>query len=470
MGKYDELTDFILKEIGGKENVTALTHCMTRLRFTLKDNSLVDREKLTSHPKILTAQISNNQYQVVVGTAVGEICQELLPKLDLSAGKEEGGAQIQVTTKKTILNRMIDTITKVITPILGVLMGCSLVLGLQSVLVALGVLQPGDGAYSILNAIGNSLFTFLPIILGYTSARAFGSDGFIGMIIGAALVFPSILTDLNGGEILYTLFAGTPFQTDVHTSFFGIPVIFPETGYTSTVIPVILAMFFISKLEHFFKRHIPKSMEFTFVPFLTVLVGVTATILVFGPVADFLSSLITLLIEGLYGFSPLAAAAVVGFTYTPLVILGLHWPMITIGINNLATLGSDFLMPMIYTVPVAQMGVVLAVYMKSRKKEVKELCFPAVVSAFFCIIEPSIYGITLPVRRRFIITCLGSMLGALIIAGFHVVNYASTIGILGMVGFINPHNGDISGMRIAAAATLAVLAFSFLAALFTEKE
>ncbi len=442
---------------------------MTRLRFTLKDNDLVNRENLISHKGIMTAQIANNQYQVVVGTQVGEIYQEILPKLDLKS-TDASTQNMEVKTKKTILNRMIDAITKTITPTLGVLMGCALVLGLNSLLVALGVLSSSDGAYIIFNAIGNALFTFFPIILGYTSAKAYRADGFIGMIIGASLVFPNIVQDLNGGEVLYTLFEGTSFATDIYSTFFGIPIIFPENGYTSTVIPIILAMFFIAKLESFLKKKISPSLHFTFVPFLTIFIGVPLTVLVFVPIANVASDLITLIIVTLHDFSSVLTAVFVGLFYTPLVILGLHWPLVAIGINNLATMGSDFLMPMIFAAPLAQMAVLFAVYLKTKKKETKELCIPAMISAFFCIIEPAIYGVTLPVKRRFAITCIGTAVASVIIAGFGVVNYASTIGVLGAGGFINPQTGDIHGLITAALASLACMVVSFVLTYFTEKE
>lgn len=322
----------------------------------------------------------------------------------------------------------------------------------------------------ILNAIGNAIFTFFPVLLGYTAAKAFGSDGFIGMIVGAALVFPNFAADLGKGDPLFTLFAGTPFSTDVHSTFLGIPVIFPENGYTSTVIPIILAMFFISRFELWLKSKLPHATQFTFVPFLTILVGVVATLLVLGPIANLLSDAITVALQWLYALSPAIAGAVVGFFYTPLVILGLHWLLVAIGINNLSTLGSDFIMPLIYVVPLAQMAVVFAVWLRSRNTETRQICVTAMISDFFCIIEPSIYGVTLPVKRRFAITCLGSMIGGAIVGAFHVVNYASTIGVLGIVGFVNPKTGDVTNMLIVIAASLIAMACSFAAASLTEKK
>ncbi|PZF91349.1 PTS transporter subunit EIIC [Listeria ivanovii] len=471
MGKYDKLNAFIIENVGGDSNITALTHCVTRLRFTLKDESLVNRDALINHEEIMTAQAANGQYQVVVGMQVGDIYQEMLPKLSISNHKEETGTNDSSNKdKKTLLNRFIDTITKIITPTLGVMIGCSLILGVQSLLVATKVVSPGDGAFVILNAVGYALFTFFPVILGYTSAKTFNSDPFIGMIVGAALVFPNLLTDLVDSEAIYQLFSGTIFQTNIYSDFLGIPIIFPANGYTSTVIPIIFSMFFLSKWEHFIQKIIPKSLHFTFVPFLTLIIGVPATILVFGPLANIASSIISSAILGLFGFSPIVTALFVGILYTPLVILGLHWPLVAIGINNLATAGTDYLLPMIFTAPLAQMAVVFAVYLKTKNPDVKKICVPAMVSDFFCIIEPSIYGVTLPVKRRFVYTCIGTAVGALIIAVAGVHNFASTIGVLGIGGFINPQTGDVSYVIVVALASLATMLIAFLLAFFTFKE
>ncbi|MEO1771772.1 PTS transporter subunit EIIC [Candidatus Enterococcus ferrettii] len=459
MKKYDDLVQFIFQNVGGKNNVSSVTHCMTRLRFTLNDPEKVDEKSLLSHSEIITAQYSGGQYQVVIGTHVADVYDEVIKALGSRSSLQN---QLADTEQKGLINRFIEVITKVITPTLGILIAASLVLGIQSILTIANLTGPGQGESIILNALGNALFTFFPIILGYTSAKAFKSDGFIGMMIGATLVFPSILTDLTSGEPLYTLFNHTIFATPVFKTFFGLPIIFPENGYTSTVIPIILAMFFISKIERKLTQVIPKVLRFTLVPLLTLLIGIPATMLLFGPLANFASALISAAISFLYGASPVVTGLVVGLFYQPLVLLGLHWPVIALGINNLATQGYDQLMPMIYTVPFAQMAVVFAVYLRTKSKKEKSICISAIISTVFCIIEPAMYGVTLPVKKRFFISCLASAVGGVIISAFNVPNYASTIGLFGIGGFINPANADYSGFIIAVIATFATLAVGFI--------
>ena len=340
-------------------------------------------------------------------------------------------------------------------------MAAGLIQGLLALLVACGALKTTDGAYIILSVMGNALFTFFPIFLGYTSAKAFQMDGFVGMAIGACLVFPTILTSLTAGDPLFVLFAQSILETPVYKTFFGIPIIFPTTGYNSTVVPIIISMYFISKFEKFLKKHIPDIVGFTLVPFLTIAVCVPLTILAIGPIANILSLLITAAITFLNNLSPIIASLVVGVVYQPLVILGLHWPLITIGITNMGALGYDYIIPMIFTASFTQTAVVLAVYLKTRDKKVKNICIPAMISGCFCIIEPAIYGITLPVKKRFAFSIIGATVGAVIISIFSARMYAVSVGVLGTVAFINP-NGDMSGFIVAIIATIISMTVAFL--------
>ncbi len=456
MAKYSDLVLFIIKNVGGKDNVISVSHCMTRLRFKLKDYSLVDEKNIISNSKITTAQKAGGEYQVVVGTSVEGIYTELIASLGLK--NEESQTEGK---DKSVLNKIIQIITKSITPILGVLMAAGLIQGLLALLVACGALETTDGAYIILNVMGSALFTFFPIFLGYTSAKAFQMDGFVGMAIGACLVFPTILTSLTAGDPLFILFANSILETPVYKTFFGIPIIFPTTGYTSTVVPIIVSMYFTSKFEKFLKKHIPDIVAFTLVPFLTIAVCVPLTILAIGPIANILSLLITAAITYLNTLSPIITSLVVGVIYQPLVILGLHWPLITIGITNMGAMGYDYIIPMIFTASFAQTAVVLAVYCKTKDKKVKNICIPAMISGCFCIIEPAIYGVTLPVKKRFAFSIIGATVGAVIISLFSARMYAVSVGVLGTVAFINP-NGDMSGFLVAVVATIISMVVAFL--------
>ena len=464
MGKYEDLAHFIIKNVGGKENIKNVTHCMTRLRFSLHDEKLINEKKLLDNREIATSQKAGGQYQVVIGTHVGDVYDEVTTQLGSDENSQEE------PESKGILNKIIDIITKVITPVLGILIASGLIQGLLAVMTATGIVETTDGAYMILNAMGNALFTFFPVVLGYTSAKAFKMDGYVGMIIGASLIFPNIVADLATGTPLYVLFSGSILEMPIYQTFFGLPIIFPETGYTSTVIPIILAMYFASKVEKTLKKVIPTIVGFTLVPFLTVLVSVPITILVVGPIANVASLLISSCISTLYTASPILTSIVVGLIYQPLVILGLHWPLVTIGINNFGILGYDYIFPMIFTASFAQTAVVMAVYAKTKSAKTKGICVPAIISGLFCIIEPAIYGITLPVKKRFVFSMVGGTIGGVILSALSIKMYTMSVGVLGIVSFINPETGSFSGLVIAVIATLITMVVSFLLTYFTFNE
>lgn len=436
---------------------------MTRLRFTLNDDAKVKEENLVNSPEIMTAQFAGGRYQVVVGTHVSDVFQVIQSELGL-LGEEE------VEEKKGGVNRLIEIITKVITPVLGILTASGLLQGILALLTVTNVLSEGDGAYIVLHAMGQTVFYFLPVVLGYTSAKAFKLNPFVGMMLGAILLIPELMTNLVNDQVLYTLFQGSIFETDIHNTFFGIPILFPANGYQYSVIPIIFITFLGSKVEKFLKRVVPELLAHNLNAFLTILITFPLSILIIGPVTNVLSSLISAGVSGLYAISPVITSVVVGLLYQPLVIFGLHWPMSAIGINNLAQYGVDYIFPMSFTANFAQTAVVLAVYLKTRSKEQKALAIPAMVSGIFCIIEPAIYGFSLPVKKRFIFSMIGGAVGSFILAISATKMYAFAFGILGFVSFINPENGSLSGLYIAIFASIVTMIVSFCLTYFTFKE
>ncbi|MEI5990560.1 hypothetical protein A5881_002065 [Enterococcus termitis] len=464
MGKYQALVEFILKNVGGKENVLSVTHCMTRLRFTLKDDSLVQKDEIVKSPDVMSAQFASGRFQVVVGTQVADIFQVV---------QENLGSRTSVTVadeKKGLVSTLIDTITKVITPVLGILTASGLLQGILALLTATKVLSVDDGAYIILHAMGQTVFYFLPVTLGYTSAKAFKMNPFVGMMLGATLVIPELMSGLTSGDILYTLFKGTLFQTPVYNTFFGIPILFPATGYQYTVIPIIFIVYVGSKVEKWLKRVVPSVIAHNVNSFLTILITVPVAILAIGPVTNVLSSLISAGVSGLYTISPIVTSVAVALLYQPLVIFGLHWPISAIGITNLAQSGVDYIFPMSFTASFAQTAIVLAVFFRTRSKDQKALAIPAIVSGLFCIIEPAIYGFSLPVKKRFAFSMIGGAVGSLILALFSTKMYAMSFGILGFAAFIDPETGSMKGLIVAIVATIATSLVAFILTYITFKQ
>lgn len=406
---YTGLTRNILELVGGKENINSVFHCVTRLRFKLKDEKLAKTEEIKDLEGIVTVMQSGGQYQVVIGNHVPDVYATFLQVANMSGAADSDSGE---ENKAGLLARFIDMISGVFTPILGVLAATGMIKGLSALILALGWVTATSGTYNLLNIAGDGLFNFLPIFLGYTAMKKFGGTPFIGMAIAAALVHPTLST-LTAGDPLYTLFKGSLFQSDIRITFLGVPVIM--MSYASSVIPILLSSFFATKVEKGFKKIIPDVVKTFVVPFLTIIIMVPLTFLVIGPVATWAGTLLGAATLWIYKLSPIVAGLVLGGFWQIFVIFGLHWGLVPIAINNLTTLHYDPVLATTVMVCFAQTGAVLAVMLKTKNKGLKTLSFPAFISGIFGVTEPAIYGVTLPLKKPFIMSCIGGAVGGGII-------------------------------------------------------
>ena len=451
MGKYQELAADIVRNVGGRENVAGLVHCITRLRFTLKDESLANDDVLKGMSGVVTVMKSGGQYQVVIGNHVAEVYEDVLPLLDLREDGDGNQADGSGAGKKRLLDRAIDVVSGIFQPILGIMAACGMLKGFNTLFEALGFYTETSGIYMVINAAGDALFNFLPLFLGYTAAKKFHLKPMLGLAVGAAMCYPSIqLGSLEaGGTALYTLFEGTMFASPVYLTFLGIPVI--AANYTGTVIPVILAVWFASKCEKLFNRIVPDLVKFFFVPMLTLLVTLPVTLLLLGPAATFGSMLISEFTLAIRDFSPLVAGAVVGFTWQILVIFGLHWGFIPVYINNVMTLGYDNVMMPFFACTFATSAVVLAIFFKTRDKKLKEMAIPNFISGIFGVTEPAIYGILLPLKKPFVISCIAGGIGGAFYGHFNFRKFIlGGMGIFELPNMMNP-DGTMGNIIVAFA-------------------
>ena len=465
MNENQKLAQFILENVGGKENVESATHCMTRLRLKLKDNSKANRANLDNHPGIISTQVAEGKLQVIIGTQVGDVYEEFIKLVHVveETSKEE-------TKDKNVLNRFAALITRIVVPSLGVLCACGIIAGVNSILLSTGVITSGDGTNILLSNLGNACLTFFPVILGYTSATAFGMDPFIGMILGAFMIYPGMAQSINAGDPLFTLFAGTPIEMPVFKTFLGIPIIFPATGYTSTVIPIMMVNFLASKIEKILKEVLPRVTRQFMVPFFTILFAGIVGVLLVGPISMIIQNLLQAGLNSLISTSKILAFAVITLIYQPLVIFGLHWPLITLGIMEFGSLGNSLIVASIFPASFAHMAACFAVFLKSKDIKTKNIAFPAFLSACFCIIEPSIYGVTLPVKKRFGFCMIGGLIGGLILALSNSPMYAISMGVTGVMSFINPNVPGIGGLVWAVIACIAAMLVTFTLTFVTFQE
>ena len=446
--KYEKLAKDIIANVGGKENVNSLTHCITRLRFKLKDESKVNTEVLKNMDGVVTVVKSGGQYQVVIGNHVPDVYADVVAIGGFGAASEEESKE-----KLSPFNAFIDIISGVFQPVLGVLCATGMIKGLNAILLATKLVDPASSTYMVLNAIGDCLFYFFPIFLGFTAAKKFKLNQFTGMAIGASLVYPTI--------------AGVSGQT---LDFLRIPMVMPASGYASTVIPIILAAYAGAKVEKLLKNIIPDVVKTFLVPFFTLLVVVPLTFMAIGPVATWASNLLGNVTMSIYNLSPIVAGLFIGGFWQVFVMFGLHWGLIPISMNNLSLLGSDPVVATSLLVSFAQTGVVMAIMARTKDKKLKSLCIPAVISGFFGVTEPAIYGITLPRKKPFILSCIiGAITGGILgLFGSRIYNMGG-MGLFIIPSYINPAGID-KGFYGAILASIVGLVLGFIAMFVMYKD
>lgn len=467
MGKYELLAKEIVKQIGGEDNVISLTHCITRLRFRLKDEKKANDDVLKGMDGIVTVMKSGGQYQVVIGNHVPAVYEEVMKLLPLEEQSTE-----EVGGQGNVFNRMIDILSGIFQPILGIMAACGMIKGLNALFVALGLYTSTCGGHRMLDAIGDGLFFFLPIFLGYTAAKKFGLKPMLGLVIGAILCYPSLQTGMFSveGDPLYTLFVGSMFESKIYLDFFGIPII--GMDYTSTVIPVIFIVYFASKCERFFNRLIPDLVKFFFVPMLTLLVVIPVGFIIIGPIASFSSTIISESVMAVRNVSPMLAGAIVGLTWQILVIFGLHWGFIPVYINNIMTYGYDNVMMPFFACTFATSAVVLAIFFKTKDKKLKEMALPNFVSGIFGVTEPAIYSILLPLKKPFIISCIAGGIGGGFYGAFNFRKFMmGGMGIFEFPAMIEP-DGGMGNLMVAFAGVGITMVIAFVATLllYQDKE
>ena len=448
---YEELSREIIANVGGKDNVASVVHCTTRLRFKLKDASKANDEKMKATDGVLSLVKSGGQYQVVIGNNVADVYDTLIK----IGGFGDGGSvpdDYVDTSNMSIADRFIDLISGIFNPILGPMCAAGMIKGFNAMFLAFGWLSATNGTYIILNAIGDSLFYFLPVILGISAAKKFGMDGYIGATIGASLCYPTIVAMAGSKTALFTVFKGTILQAPVHMTFLGIPVI--SMNYTSSVIPIILSVWFASKVQKVARKVIPDVVKTFLVPFAILLITVPITFLIIGPVATWLGNAIAAIVSAVYNFSPILAGILMGAFWQVFVIFGVHWGFVAVMMTNIAAMGYDPILGLSLAASFAQTGVVLAIIFQTKNEKTRSIAIPAFVSGIFGVTEPAIYGVTLPRKKPFIISCIASAIGGGLIGFFGTKVYIMAgMGIFSIPDAIgkNGVDGAVYGLIIAMA-------------------
>ncbi|MGT2874064.1 beta-glucoside-specific PTS transporter subunit IIABC [Streptococcus gallolyticus subsp. gallolyticus] len=452
---YTELAKDIVAHVGGKDNVVNVRHCVTRLRFVLKDESKADDDYLKQRDGVVTVVKAGGQYQVVIGNHVPDVYASVLEtgvsgvgSLDVDEGDD--------VEKGNLFNRFIDLISGIFQPFLGPLAAAGIIKGIVAIMGAFGLSEANSAWYVILEAAGDGFFQYLPLLIAVTAARKFKMNEFTALAIGGALVYPTLTTTI-------------PALADAGLDkIFGISLELPSSGsYLSTVMPSILAMWVASLIEKNIKKITPDVVKLFVVPFVTILVTVPLTFLVVGPVANLLTDWLSAGFQAVLSFSPILYGFLLGALWQVLVMFGLHWALVPLVIMDVATNGMSAILVAACLPNFTQTGVLGAIMLKTKEQKVRTISTPAFISSIFGVTEPAIYGVTLPMRIPFYISCgVSGIIGALTMF-FNVYGYSvGAMGVFQYPSYVNPANGDMSGMWVMIALSVLAVVLSFAVQMF----
>lgn len=444
---FKQLASTILANVGGKENVDKVVHCATRLRFTLKDESKAQTDVLKKTQGVLSVINAGGQYQVVIGPDVPVVYQEVvaLGGFESAAAVEDPKAAKE--DNRSRLSRVLEAIASIFQPIIPAITGAGLLKAFMALFVTLGWLDNTTQTYTILNAFADSAFYFLPILLGASAAKSFKCNQYVAMALGGVLVYPAFVSLLGSGEQVYL---------------FGLPV--TAATYSSSVVPILLGVWFMSLVEHFVQKISPQAIKFFSVPLASIFVAGTVTVLVLGPIGTWVGNLIAAFFTWLTATAGWLVPTLVGIFNPLLVMTGTHYGLIPIGTNNLATMGYDTVVgPGMLTSNVAQGAAGFAVALRTRNKTTKQVAASAGLTGVLGITEPVLYGINLKFIYPLIGAMVGGGVGGLYLGITGVARFASGspgllvlpayIGGEGMNNFFNACIGVVIAMAVSFVVT-----------------
>lgn len=399
MEKYIGLATSIIENIGGEENIQSVGHCITRLRFVLKDNKKANTEAIQKLEGVINVLQAGGQYQVVIGTHVPEVFKAIQSVRGL---EDDAVVNIDASqeTKKKGVSLILDTISSIFLPIASAMAAAGILKGLLVLFTALGWMSETSGTYAVLYAAGDAFFYFLPLALAITASRKFGANNFVALAVVGPLLYPNLVAMYNAG-------------TEI--TFMGLPVQFMDYG--TSVIPAIFAIYILSKLEKLLKRYIPEVVKGIFVPLLSLVIMVPITLILIGPLSGIIGNFVANGYTFLYDLFPPLAGLVLATLWPILVIFGAHWALVPIVMNNFAVYGYDTLLPVSIGTNFAMAGAALAVCLKTKDLNLKQLAgsssFAALIGG---VTEPAIYGVNLKFKKPFIISCICIGIGGIIVA------------------------------------------------------
>lgn len=453
---YKKAARQVYEGIGGKENIVSAAHCATRLRLVIADNDKCDQQAIENIDGVKGVFFASGQLQIIFGTgAVNKVYEEFVKAAGIGAASKEEVKQA-ASAKTSIWKRAVKTLGDVFVPIIPAIVASGLLMGLLEGLCKMYPAMAQSGTYTILHLFSNAAFVFLPVLIAISAAKVFGGNQFLGAVIGMIMIHPDLMNawSVAGAETILTADA-----------WFGLYQI-NLTGYQGHVIPVVIAVWFMSMLEKKLHQIVPEIIDLFVTPLVTVLVTGYLTLTVFGPVFSWLENGVLAGVQWLITLPFGIGAALCGAVYAPTVVAGVHHMYNALEAGLLSSTGFNTWMPIATAANVAQGAAALALALKTRNKKVKSMALPASLSAFLGITEPAIFGVNIRYMKPFAAGIAGGACGALI-AGWTGIG-ATAYGVTGLFGYLITTDYVLQYTLVIAVA--AAVAFGLSWILYQDEE
>ncbi|MCT1901672.1 beta-glucoside-specific PTS transporter subunit IIABC [Oceanobacillus sojae] len=441
----------ILDNIGGKENISDVAHCMTRLRIALKDVSKVNIEALNNLEGTMGAVLKGNQVQIIIGNNITQVYNEFTEFIQFDENAIQEGSS---KTKDNLFVRGLNNLASIFNPVVPALAGSGMLKAFLVIFKLTGILSEESETYFILNTVSDAVFYFLPILLAYSASKVFKCNTFVAVALAGTLMHPN--------------FTGLIAEGSSHLNFMGIPI--NLISYASSVLPAIFGVWFLSYVERFFNKIVPNAFKIVFVPAFTLLIAVPITLMVVGPAAAHISSFISGGIEFLVERGGILSGIIYGGLQSTIVVAGLQHGILPLQIDAIARTGHNLYSPISGNNNTAQAGASFGVWLKSKNTRNKSVAASASISALLGISEPAVYGVTLRLKRPFLAAAIGAATGGAIAGGFGAQAYAiggPSFATLPMfISETNPYNVFI----VAGAFTVSFIVAAILTCIFGFEE
>lgn len=456
--KNRELAEAVVAAVGGSANITSVAHCMTRLRFVLKDQSIPKKEEVEKIKGVMGTNIAGGQYQVIIGNSVGNVYKEVVAVTGI--GDAPGAGTVDAGEKKRMnpVAAALEFISGCMAPLFPAIIAGGLIKVLLVIFgpTLLGVMSDTSDTYILMNALGDAPFYFLPVIVAFTASRKLNCNSYLAVMVASVLIYPNVIT-LLGGETATYLFGVIPVM---------------HGSYSSSIIPAMLSTILLKYVELLVDRFTPDWSKNFLKPLIIVVITAPITLCLLAPLGLMAGNGLQLIINGVYGFAPWLAMLIFAGLMPFIIMTGMHWAFVPACLIALANPGYEMmLIPAMLCSNTAQAGATFGVAFKTKDRELKQMAFPAGISALLAgVTEPAMYGVTLKLKKPMIAACIAGGIGVFVSGLVQLKGYAfATPCLTALVQFISPDGGNNFMYAVVIFALSLILSF-VLAFIMTKDE